>query len=393
MDLLNSKIITTNADTLSQAQATGIYGFNTAENKLKATHVSDDNALKVAVSQHLVDGPDMKARTDIANPATSTFIKCNVDGTLEMTAELNSSNLAKEATLAAMNGKITKGSDATLVEAQQVGSYAMNESTNVWQPLSAHHSNKNLKTTDANIINGNQVSKIMGIDNTNTQQQIKVSTAGRIELDAYNLTSLSTANNQTNGTQVSKIMGSEDGATTGIQHQLKCDANGVLETSGGGGGGGDASAANQTNGNQLSKVMGIYTPTNTQVQLKAFVDGTLYVNNGFSTSHIGKADIDVTIPAGTAEAYLAPYTSMSIYSRAVIYGNTTNWNDKIYVSYGKTGAGTFYKDWENPINVDPSSGDFFRQLSGVCASWRLSKANTSNVEETIKILSTVSQGN
>ena len=309
------------------------------------------------------------------------------------TPDTSTASLAKEATLAAMNGKITKGSDATLVEAQQVGSYAMNESTNVWQPLSAHHSNKNLKTTDANIINGNQISKIMGIDSGGAQQQIKVSNAGRIELDAYNLTSLSTANNQTNGTQVSKIMGSEDGATTGIQHQLKCDANGVLETSGGGGGGGDASAANQTNGNQLSKVMGIYTPTNTQVQLKAFVDGTLYVNNGFSTSHIGKADIDVTIPAGTAEAYLAPYTSMSIYSRAVIYGNTTNWNDKIYVSYGKTGAGTFYKDWENPINVDSSSGDFFRQLSGVCASWRLSKANTSNVEETIKILSAVSQGN
>ena len=361
---------------------------------VKDTQTNKVETLEVKDSHIAVYNNDLDLTTLNVNIVGGGATGDATEATLDAFKDDNATNLgAIDSSIDDLSAKMSKGNDATLVVAQQVGSYAMNESTNVWQPLSTHHSNKSLRVIDANITSGDQITKIMGIDTAGGQQQIKVSNAGRIELDAYNLTSLSTANNQTNGTQVSKIMGSEDGATTGIQHQLKCDSNGVLETSGGGGGGGDASAANQTNGNQLSKVMGIYTPTNTQVQLKAFVDGTLYVNNGFSTSHIGKADIDVTIPAGTAEAYLAPYTSMSIYSRAVIYGNTTNWNDKIYVSYGKTGAGTFYKDWENPINVDPSSGDFFRQLSGVCASWRLSKANTSNVEETIKILSAVSQGN
>ncbi len=47
---------------------------------------------------------------------------------------------------------------------------------------------------------------------------------------------------QTNGNQVVKCMGNNGGTNV----QLKVDANGVLETSGGGGGGGDATAANQT---------------------------------------------------------------------------------------------------------------------------------------------------
>jgi hypothetical protein len=176
MDLLNSKIITTNADTLSQAQATGIYGFNTAENKLKATHVSDDNALKVAISQHLVDGPDMKARTDIADSATSTFLKCDADGKLEIeaTLELDSSSLAKELTLGNVFGKVALTADRTFAIM-----------------------NRQLGTS------GQEV-------------------------------------------QHAKVMGSEDGATTGIQHQLAVDSAGHLQVDIlSGGGSSDATAANQ----------------------------------------------------------------------------------------------------------------------------------------------------
>ena len=196
----------------------------TALNALRPMLVADDGSIDVNVHGGAVGSGDMKARSDIADPATSTFIKCNPDGTLEMTAELDSSTLAKEVTLASIDNKITKGSQDTLPYAQQVGSYVKNESTNLWQPLSAHHSNKSLKVIDANITNGNQISKIMGIDSVGTQQQIKVSTAGRIELDAYNLSSLSTANNQTNGNQLAKCMGNFGGT----QVQIKVGDTGRL---------------------------------------------------------------------------------------------------------------------------------------------------------------------
>ena len=92
-----------------------------------------------------------------------------------------------ETTLSALNTKITKGNDATLVEAQQVGSYAMNESTGLFQPLSAHHSNKSLKTTDANITKGSDMTLTeaqqvfaYGCDFAGDLRPLKVGTTGRL---------------------------------------------------------------------------------------------------------------------------------------------------------------------------------------------------------------------
>ena len=85
------------------------------------------------------------------------------------------------------NLNITKGNDATLVSAQQVGSYAMNESTGIFQPLSAHHSNKSLKTTDANITKGSDATLVSaqqvlsyGIDAAGVLRPIKVGDTGRL---------------------------------------------------------------------------------------------------------------------------------------------------------------------------------------------------------------------
>ena len=112
--------------------------------------------------------------------------------------------------------------------------------------------------TEANQTNGDQKAKCMGGETDGTQQQLLVSNLGVLQtLDSEvfgktsqiaNQTTLSNTNeaviiaNQTNGNQVVKCMGNNGGSNV----QLKVDANGVLETSGGGGGGGDATAANQS---------------------------------------------------------------------------------------------------------------------------------------------------
>ena len=369
----------------------------TALNALRPMLVADDGSIDVNVHGGAVGSGDMKARSDIADPATSTFIKCNPDGTLEMTAELDSSNLAKEETLVHVFNKVALTADRTFAIM-----------------------NRQLGTSGEEV----QHTKVMGSEDgatTGIQHQLAVDSAGHLQVDilsgggtsdataANQLVSqgkldniisntaslgdtagrtLLTAQNQTNGNQITKCMGLSGTS----QVQLKVDANGVLETSGGGGGGGDASADNQTNGNQRTKVLGNFLGNN--VILKCASDGTLYVNNGYDKSHLVKADINTTLVAGAVEAYLGYSNSMFSYSRAVIYGNTTNKTDKIYVNYGSSSSGTFYKDWENPINIDPITGDFFMKLTDLCVPYyRLSKENSTGANETIIIKQSVSQGN
>ena len=234
-----------------------------------------------------------------------------------------------------IDSKITRGSEDTLTYAQQVGSYVKNESTNIWQPLIAHHSNKSLKVSDANITNGNQISKIMGIDSAGTQQQIKVSTAGRIELDAYNLSSLSTANNQTNGTQVSKIMGSEDGATTGIQHQLKVGDTGRL----------------------IVEVDGIRS-------------------SGSQTWTIG-AGATVT----------STEIDMGTHTRIAFYGNTNNTvNLWIRLEYSQDGTNWFQGSEENAkVVIVSATGTFYDEEIVTPPSVRLWRKNTTGATETINL--------
>ena len=129
MESLNNKINTTQEDTLFQAQAVGVYGYNPTDKKMKAGHMSDANELKVAVSQHLVDGPDMKARSDIADPTTSTFLKCDADGKLmiEATLELDSSGLSKEATQLLVKSAVEVGHGAGNNTRGNIGDGATNQ--------------------------------------------------------------------------------------------------------------------------------------------------------------------------------------------------------------------------------------------------------------------------
>ena len=130
----------------------------------------------------------------------------------DATAALQSAQLTQE-TLTALNtntgniiatditSKMSKGNDATLVEAQQVGSYAMNESTGLFQPLSAHHSNKSLKTTDAKITKGSDVvlteaQQVLsyGCDFNGDLRPIKVGDTGRLIVEVDGI--------RKNGTQI-----------------------------------------------------------------------------------------------------------------------------------------------------------------------------------------------
>lgn len=84
METLNSKIRTTKADNQFDAQSVGVYGYNSTNDIMKRIEATDDNHLKVAVASHLVSSPDMAARTDIADENTSTFLKCDNAGILQV---------------------------------------------------------------------------------------------------------------------------------------------------------------------------------------------------------------------------------------------------------------------------------------------------------------------
>lgn len=96
MESLNNKIISSFENNQDRVLVSGMYGYNATSEKFHYANIDDNGDLKVNI--HATGGGgDLKARTDIADPATSTFLKCNTDGTLEMTAELSSAGLATSA--------------------------------------------------------------------------------------------------------------------------------------------------------------------------------------------------------------------------------------------------------------------------------------------------------
>ena len=191
-DLLNQKVKSSFNKEQDRAIVAGMYGFNATSGKWNYANVDDNGDLKVNI--HATGGGgDLKARSDIADPASSTFVKCNTDGTLEMTAELSSAGLA----------------------------------------------------TSAIQTDGTQKAKMMGGETDGTQQQLLVSNLGVLQvLDSEvfgktsqiaNQTTLSNTNeatliaNQTNGTQQVKCMGVNGGTPV----QLALEANGSLVIGGG----------------------------------------------------------------------------------------------------------------------------------------------------------------
>lgn len=183
MDQLNNKVTATQDEVKFTAQNVGLYGYDstTQGGKWRRVNADPSGQLHVAVAQHLVDSPDLKARTDIADPATSTFLKCNTDGTLEMTAELSTAGLATEAkqntgnnTLSSIDNKIILPS---VLNSDQL---KVNDSAVVGS----------LAVLNNNITTGNQASKSMG-NNSGSDVQIKVDAAGIQEVSGTVSTTIS----------------------------------------------------------------------------------------------------------------------------------------------------------------------------------------------------------
>jgi len=117
----------------------------------------------------------------------------------------------------------------------------------------------NQTTIISNQTDGSQKAKCMGIDTaTSLQHQLKVASDGALHIISENFDSMLIKGVETgtttqrdckqnaNGDLRVQLIANDGNDGTGAMRIVKCDTNGVLETSGGGGGGGgDATAANQ----------------------------------------------------------------------------------------------------------------------------------------------------
>jgi hypothetical protein len=84
MNQLNQKIRYGRSDLYSGATVVGVHGYYPEEDGMKVVHTTNDNQLKVAIASNLVEDPDLAARTDIGDSATSTFLKCDSSGVLQV---------------------------------------------------------------------------------------------------------------------------------------------------------------------------------------------------------------------------------------------------------------------------------------------------------------------
>tara|TARA_Y100000004_G_scaffold139039_1_gene157798 strand:- start:1181 stop:2542 length:1362 start_codon:yes stop_codon:yes gene_type:complete len=208
MEKLNNKIQRTRAEKLDSVQATGLYAYNQSDDTYNRAEVSDNGDLHVNI-HGTTGGGDMKARTNINDSSTSTFLKCNADGTLEMTAELSSAGLATEAKQDTINTSITDGSAKVQI----------------------------LGNTEAD---GSGTSEHLHTDgNGNLNVQV-ISTVNTLPANSLN----SGITDDPANTVAVGLRGRQTITDASTETFLKCDANGVLEVSSSGGGG-DATAANQ----------------------------------------------------------------------------------------------------------------------------------------------------
>jgi hypothetical protein len=357
MDALNTKIRSSRDDNYTQAQVVGVTGYNSTLDRMKIAHMTDANELKVAVSQHLVDAPDMRARTNISDPATSTPLKCDAAGKLEVeaTLELDSSSLAKEAKQDTMITDLGQIATNTSRLAPQ-----LNRTEAIPVQIMVGSGG-----TEYDALRANGQDLMVMIDDMNPDVAVN--------------SGLSTATNQTNGNQVVKCMGNNAGTNV----QLKVDANGVLETSGGGGGGGstqyamgDALGATPTGTVALGRdstgtaqALQVSAAGDLFVEMTEFVKGQTNMANSFPVniaSDQSRIDVDtvkdeVTISqVNQSVTYPDPFTSTGVdmrgYDRISFFGNSQNTSDEIYILVSADDI-TYYTTGEF-VTKDFTTGDF-----------------------------------
>ena len=192
-------------------------------------------------------------------------VQVNADGTLEMTAEIDSSGLAKESTL---------------------DSFRTENASNLGALATA-------------LDDGTQVTKCMGSEDgatTGTQRQLHVDGSGNVQTNVVNTVNVNPANTVnsgiTNDPANSVAVGLRARQTIGdatTETFLKCDASGVLEVSSSGG----SSSSTQTN---ESKSVPDATLTVIGDGTNAYIDtngGNKFVIIVQSTSGAGGAQISI----------------------------------------------------------------------------------------------------
>ena len=191
---------------------------------------------------------------------TQRPILCNTDGSLELTAELDSSGLATSAnqtngTQKAMcMGGETDGTQQQLLVSnlgvlQTLDSEVFGKTSQIANQTTL--SNTNEAVIIANQTNGTQLAKCMGsedpTDPAGTQKQLHVDGNGNILSIVSNTVNIAPSND-TNGhitddpanSVAVALTGRQTIGTATTQTFLKCNASGELLTSGGGGGGGSS---------------------------------------------------------------------------------------------------------------------------------------------------------
>ncbi len=247
MEKLNNKIQRTQDQKLKSIQPTGVYGYNESDGTFNRAGVSDNGDLHVNI-HGTTGGGDMKARTNINDSSTSTFLKCNADGTLEMTAELSTAGLATSAE------QVTGNNTLSSIDNKIILPSVLNSDQ--------------LKVNDSAVVGSLAV-----INNNNTDGSAKVQILGNTESDGsgvsehlhtdgngnLNVQLISTAlvapANNTNShitddpanSVAAGLKGRTTIGTATTETFLLCDSDGHLQVDivSGGGGGGDATAANQ----------------------------------------------------------------------------------------------------------------------------------------------------
>ena len=242
MEKLNNKIQRTQDQKLRSIQPTGVYGYNESDGTYNRAGVSDNGDLHVNI-HGTTGGGDMKARTNINDSSTSTFLKCNADGTLEMTAELSTAGLATEAKQDAGNNTLSS-IDNKLILPSVLNSdqLKVNDSAVVGS----------LAVLNNNLTTGVPVMGNTEADGSGTSEHLHTDGNGNLNVQVISSVNTVPANSVNSGitddpanSMAVGLRGRTTITDASTETFLKCDANGVLEVSGGGGGGGDATAANQ----------------------------------------------------------------------------------------------------------------------------------------------------
>lgn len=272
----------------------------------------------------------------------------------------------------------------------------------------------------ADLTDGTQLARCMGSEDPNdpaaTQLQLHLDGSGNVQTNIVNTVNIAPANNVNSGVTNDPansvavgLRARTDIADATTETFLKCDANGVLETSGsGGGGGGDATAANQslqlaqetviaTNSSSIDNKMSQgsdATLTNAQqvlvygrdsggvldalktdasghleVVVDDFVKGQATMANSFPVvlaSDQSRVDVQTNrdettitqsaVAVTNGNTFTSTAVDMQGYTQLSFFGTTTNTADPIYVLYSADDT-TYYRSSE-VIVQDFTIGDY-----------------------------------